>query len=138
MIGGSRLTGYKCGMAALPFVVKALVVLLLVASIARGFLGAPARQPHPRAARALLLTAVCAALSGIVAFLLAAELVAAISAVIAVEAASLSAWCARAAGGGGDDGGGDDEPEPEPAGPPAIDWAAFDRARRSWERTPVG
>jgi hypothetical protein len=125
-------------MAALPFVVKALVVLLLLASIARGFLGAPAREPHPRAARALLATAVGCALGGIVAFLLAAELVAAVGAVIAVETASLSAWCARAPGGGGGDDGGDDEPEPEPAGPPTVDWAAFDRARRSWERTPVG
>jgi hypothetical protein len=125
-------------MAALPFVVKALVVLLLLASIARGFLGAPAREPHPRAARVLLMTAGFCALGGIVAFLLAAEVVAAIAAVLAVEAASLSAWCARAPGGGGDEGGGDDEPEPEPAGPPPVDWAAFDRARRSWERTPVG
>jgi hypothetical protein len=125
-------------MAALPFVVKALVALLLLASIARGFLGAPAPEPHPRAARALLLTAVCCAFAGTVAFLLAAEVVAAAGAVMAVEAASLSAWCARAPGGGGGDGGGDDEPEPEPAGPPPVDWVEFDRARRSWERTPVG
>jgi hypothetical protein len=125
-------------MAALPFVVKAFVALLLLASIARGFLGDPAPEPHPRAARALLLTAVGSALAGILAFLLAAELVAAVGAVIAVEAASLSAWCARAPGGGGGHGGGEDEPEPEPAGPPPFDWVEFDRARRAWERTPVG
>jgi hypothetical protein len=125
-------------MAALPVVVKALVALLLLASIARGFLGDPAREPHPRAARLLLLTAIGSALAGTVAFFLAAELVAAAGAVVAVEAASLSAWCARSPGGGGDDGGGDDEPEPEPAGPPPVDWAEFDRARRAWERTPAG
>jgi hypothetical protein len=60
-----------------------------------------------------------------------------------IETSCVAAWLVRGArdDGGGDDGdGGGGGGGSGPRVPPPIDWEAFDRARRSWERdrTPVG
>ncbi|HSD78186.1 MAG TPA: hypothetical protein VLA98_12310 [Solirubrobacteraceae bacterium] len=124
-------------MPELPLLAKAGVAALLAASIARGFAGAPAARPRPGAAGVLLLAAV--ALYAAATATLAAGRVgsSALLAIAGVEAACASAWLARAdCGGGGGDGGDDDAPA-GPCGPPPIDWDAFDRARRDWEREPT-
>jgi hypothetical protein len=123
---------------ALPLLVKAALAALLLGSIARAFAGPPAKRPNPVATSRFLAFAGAAYSGGTAMLLLGHATLATAFAATGVEAACASAWLARAGGGDGpdDDGGhGGDEP----AGPPPIDWDAFDRARRAWERagTPV-
>ena len=52
----------------------------------------------------------------------------------------MAAWLVRGArddGGGDDGGGGGGGGGSGPKLPPPIDWEAFDRARRAWDRTPT-
>jgi hypothetical protein len=124
--------------SALPLVFKAAFAALLLGSMLRAFLGAPARVPHRDAARALLsVTAVCY-LGGATLILAAEALLAGTLLIMAgIETSCLAAWLVRAGSGGdeddGDEGGGGGG-GPRPPGPAPIDWAAFDRARGSWER----
>jgi hypothetical protein len=126
--------------AELALLGKVGVAVLLTASIVRGFAGAPARARHPAAARVVLLIAASLYASAAVALVADDGVLAALLAVLGVEAACLSAWLARARDddGGDDDGGGggpgpDDGDRPAPHGP-MVDWDAFDRARAAWER----
>jgi hypothetical protein len=60
--------------------------------------------------------------------------------VAGIEASCVAAWLVRGArddGGGDDGGGGGGGGGSGPKLPPPIDWEAFDRARRAWERTPT-
>lgn len=125
-------------MSALPLVLKAAFAALLLGSLLRAFLGAPARAPHRDVARALLSAAALCYLGGAT-LILAAEALLAGTLLIAggIEASCLVAWLARAGSNDDDeggDGGGGGGGGPRPRGPAPIDWDAFDRARRSWER----
>jgi hypothetical protein len=119
---------------ALSLLGKAALAALLLASIVRAFAGPPAAHANPALSRRFLFVAAGAYAAGTAELLLGHSALATALAVCGVEAACASAWLARAAWDDGDDGGGggwDDEP----AGPWPVDWAAFDRARRAWERT---
>ena len=127
-------------MSGLPLGVRAALVVVMVAAIAWGFFGRPPEVKDGRAA----------SLWGGVAFLLA---ILATQRLLADEpdgvaflagtvvATSLSVWHVR--GPTEDEDGGlgvragepEDGPGPRP-GPPydSVDWDAFDRARRAWER----
>jgi hypothetical protein len=118
---------------ALSLLAKAALAAFLLASIVRAFAGPPAPQAKPSISRRFLLVAAGAYAAGTAELVLGHPALATALAVCGVEAACASAWLARAAyDDEDDDGGGWDD---EPAGPWPIDWPAFDRARRSWERT---
>ena len=103
---------------------------ILLASMARAFLGRPAPRPHRRAARALLGATAGFYLAG-AAFVVAANATfpGAFLIVAGIEASCIGAWLVR--GGGGDDGDDGDEDDPAP-----WDWDAFDRARATWGGRP--
>jgi hypothetical protein len=119
---------------ALSLLAKAVLAVFLLASIARAFAGRPAADARPAVSRRFLLLAAAAYVAGTAELVLGHPGLATALAVCGVEAACVSAWLARAARdeGDDDDGGGWDD---EPAGPRPIDWPAFDRARRAWDRT---
>jgi hypothetical protein len=128
--------------SALPLEAKAIMVLVLVLSVARAFLGVPARRAHHRLARTLVGMAICLYVLSGEALLEGQDGMAAAFVVCGVEALCLAAWVARRRddddgwddGGGG--GGGGDDPDNDP--PTPIDWDAFDRARAGWRpREPV-
>jgi hypothetical protein len=128
--------------SALPTVVKAALAALVCASMLRAFLGAPAPSTHRRAARALLgLTAGCYAAGTLVVVAAGSDVVGSLLILAGIETSCLAAWLVRGARGGddgGDDGGGGGGGGGRgPRVPPPIDWDAFDRARRGWDRTPV-
>ena len=120
-------------MIAPSLLAKAALAALLLVSIVRAFAGPPAAHANPALSRRFLFVAGGAYAAGTAELLLGHSALATALAVCGVEAACASAWLARAARDDGDDGGGgwDDGP----AGPWPVDWAAFDRARRAWERT---
>lgn len=106
----------------------------------RAFFGAPAQSAHRRTARALLaLTASCYGAGAIVVIAGGAELLGSLLIIAGIEASCVAAWLVRAArdDGGGDDGDGGGGGGRGPRLPPPIDWEAFDRARRAWDRTPA-
>ena len=119
-------------MSALPLEVKAAIVVVLLVSVARAFLGVPARRSHHRLARTLVGMAICLYILSFEALLEGQDAMAAAFVVCGVEALCRAAWVARRRddddgwddGGGG---GGGDDPDPGP-----IDWDAFDRARAGW------
>jgi hypothetical protein len=123
-----------------PVTLKVAVSLVLLASMARAFLGAPAGRPRRELARGLLLlTAACYLVGSCLVLVIGAELPGSLIVVAGIEAACGAAWLVRGlpeGGGPGDEGGGGGGGE-GPREPGPIDWGAFDRARRSWERTPA-
>jgi hypothetical protein len=126
--------------SALPVMPKVALAAVVCASMWRAFLGAPAPAAHRLAARALLvLTAGCYGGGAAVVVSGGAELLGSMLIVAGIEASCVAAWLVRAArdDGGGDDGGGGGGGGSGPRLPPPIDWEAFDRARRAWDRTPA-
>jgi hypothetical protein len=125
--------------SALPLEVKAVLAVALVLSVARAFMGVPARRAHDRLARTLVGLSICLYVLAGEALLEGQDGMAGAFVVCGVEALCLAAWVARRRGdddgwddGGG--GGGGDDPDP----PTPIDWDAFDRARDGWiPREPV-
>jgi hypothetical protein len=127
--------------SALPLLPKAALAAVVCASMWRAFLGAPAPASHRVAARVLLaLTAACYAGGAAVVIAGGAELAGSLLIVGGIECSCLAAWLVRGArddGGGDDGGGGGGGGGRGPKVPPPIDWEAFDRARRAWDRTPL-
>jgi hypothetical protein len=121
------------GVSAVPLEVKAIVAVALVLSVARAFLGVPARRAHDRLARTLVGLSICLYVLAGEALLENEDGMAAAFVICGVEALCLAAWVARRRNdddgwddGGGGGGGPDDEP------PTPIDWDAFDHARDGW------
>jgi hypothetical protein len=126
--------------SALPLEIKAVVAAALVLSVARAFLGVPARRAHDRLARTLVGFSICLYVLAGEALLESQDGMAAAFVICGVEALCLAAWVARRRddddGWDDDGGGGGDGPDDEP--PTPIDWDAFDRARDGWRpREPV-
>ena len=127
-------------MSALPVLPKVALATVVCASMWRAFFGAPAQAAHRLAARVLLaLTAACYGAGAGVVIAGGPELLGSLLIVAGIETSCVAAWLVRAArdDGGGDDGGGGGGGGRGPKLPPPIDWEAFDRARRAWERTPA-
>jgi uncharacterized membrane protein YgcG len=126
--------------SALPALPKVALAAVVCASMWRAFLGAPAPANHRAAARLLLaLTAACYA-GGAAVVASGADVLGSLLIVAGIEASCVAAWLVRGArddGGGDDGGGGGGGGGSGPKLPPPIDWEAFDRARRAWERTPT-
>ena len=122
-------------MITLSLLGKAALAAFLLASIVRAFAGRPAEHAKPAVSRRFLLVAGAAYAGGTAELLLGHAGLATALAVCGVEAACVSAWLVRAARDEGDDDDGGGGWDDEPAGPWPIDWPAFDRARRAWERT---
>ena len=126
--------------SALPALPKVALAAVVCASMWRAFLGAPAPANNRAAARLLLaLTAACY-LAGAVVVSSGADVLGSLLIVAGIEASCVAAWLVRGArddGGGDDGGGGGGGGGSGPKLPPPIDWEAFDRARRAWERTPT-
>ncbi len=128
-------------MSALPLVVKAVLAAAVLASMARAFLGPPAPAAHRHFARTLLgLTALCYLAGAALVTVGGAELAGSAVVLAGIEISCVAAWVVRATpedGGGGedDDGGGGGGKGPPDPGP--IDWAAFDRERGRWDRSPA-
>ncbi len=134
----ARHRGSLLPVSALPLEIKAIVAVALVLSVARAFLGVPARRAHDRLARTLVGCSIFLYVLAGEALLENQDGMAGAFVICGVEALCLAAWVARrrddddgwdADGGGGGDGPDDDGP---------IDWDAFDRARDGWRpREPV-
>ena len=127
-------------MSALPVLPKVAFAAIVCASMWRAFFGAPAQAAHRLAARVLLaLTAGCYGGGAAVIVAGGPELLGSLLIMAGIEASCVAAWLVRAArdDGGGDDGGGGGGGGRGPKLPPPIDWEAFDRARRAWDRTPA-
>jgi hypothetical protein len=123
--------------SGLPLEVRAALVVVMVAAIAWGFFGRPPESRDGRAAFTWGATAVLLALVATQRLLADhADGVAFLAGT--VVATSLSVWHVR--GEAEDEDGGlgvrADTPEDGPGPRPfdAIDWDAFDRARRGWDR----
>jgi hypothetical protein len=128
--------------SVLPVVPKVALAAIVCASMWRAFLGAPAPASHRVAARTLLaLTLACYVSGALIVVLGGSELLGSLLIIAGIEISCVAAWLVRGArdDGGGDDGdGGGGGGGSGPRVPPPSDWEAFDRARRAWERTPVG
>ncbi len=121
------------GVSAVPLEIKAIVAVALVLSVARAFLGVPARRAHDRLARTLVGLSICLYVLAGEALLEHEDGMAGAFVICGVEALCLAAWVARRRDdddGWDDGGGGGDGPDDEP--PTPIDWDAFDRARDNW------
>ncbi|MEA2252065.1 MAG: hypothetical protein QOG70_2307 [Solirubrobacteraceae bacterium] len=128
--------------SALPVLAKAGLAAIVCASMWRAFLGAPAPAVHRCAARVLLaLTSGCYAAGALAVVVGGGELLGAVLIVVGIETSCVAAWLVRGTrrgdDGGDDGGGGGGGGGRGPKAPPPIDWDAFDRARRAWDRTPV-
>jgi len=126
--------------SALPLEIKAIVAVALVLSVARAFLGVPARRAHDRLARTLVGLAICLYILAGEALLENQDGMAGAFVICGVEALCLAAWVNRRRDDddGWDDGGGGGGEGPDDDPPMPIDWDAFDRARDSWRpREPV-
>jgi hypothetical protein len=118
--------------SSLPPAGSAAVAAVLLASMARAFLGAPARRPRRDAARGLLaLTAACYAAGAVLVAASGAVLPGALLVVAGIEASCLGAWLVR-----GGDGPPPDDPDEGGPAPAPWDWDAFDRARAAWAGGP--
>ena len=128
-------------MSALPLLVKAVLAAGVLASMGRAFLGPPAPASHRHLARGLLgLTATCYLVGAALVTVGDAELAGSIIVLAGIEISCVAAWVVRATPEDGgsdsdDDGGGGGGKGPPDPGP--IDWAAFDRERRAWDRSPA-
>lgn len=126
--------------SALPTITKAALAAILLGSMLRAFFGAPAPGSHRLLAHTLLaLTALCYAGGAFAVLATDALLAGSLLIVGGIEASCLAAWLVRGGsddedGGDGGGGGGGGGPGRGPLEPAPIDWAAFDRARRNWER----
>jgi hypothetical protein len=120
--------------SALPLEVKAILATVLVLSVARAFLGVPARRGHDRLARTLVGLSICLYVLSGEALLEGQDGMAGAFVVCGVEALCLAAWVARRRddddGWDDDGGGGGGGPDSDP--PTPIDWDEFDRARAGW------
>ena len=117
-------------MSSLPPAGSAAVAAVLLASMARAFVGPPARRPRRAAARALLaLTAACYGAGAALVAVSGAVLPGALLVVAGIEASCLGAWLVR-----GGDGPPPDDPDEGGPAPAPWDWDAFDRARAAWAR----
>ncbi|MEA2255877.1 MAG: hypothetical protein QOG35_1922 [Solirubrobacteraceae bacterium] len=130
--------------SALPVLAKAGLAAIVCASMWRAFLGAPAPTVHRCAARVLFaLTSACYVAGALAVVLGGGELLGALLIVVGIESSCVAAWLLRGSrrgdDGGDDGGGGGGGGGRGPKAPPPIDWDAFDRARRAWDRdrTPV-
>lgn len=123
-------------------VLKLALAAVVVGSMARAFIGPPAPPSHGRWARLLLLlTGACYGAGAALTAFGGAELAGALLVLAGIESSCVAAWIVRAApeeggggGGPGDEGGGGGG---GPRRPGPVDWDAFDRARRAWDRTPA-
>jgi hypothetical protein len=125
-------------MPAVSLVVKTAIVLVMLASMLRAFWGRPASPRRPRLGRAMAGIAVLAQAVAVAATLRGQPTLAAFGAALGVEAICLAVWL-----GWEDDRRPDDDEQPPDDGPPGdgvppFDWDAFDRERRSWDRSPAG
>ncbi len=124
-------------MSALPLELKAALVVVMVAAIAWGFFG-PA--PAARDGRNAVMWSLMAVLLGVTAGVRLAEGESDGSAFLAgtVVALSLAVWHVRGPAEDEDGGLGVPAPPAPPEGPrpgpQLVDWDAFDRARRGWDR----
>ena len=118
-------------MTSLSSLASAALAGLLVVSLARAFLGPPARRPHRAAARALLgVTAACYVGGATLVVVSGAPLPGALLIGAGIEASCIGAWLVR-----GTDGPPPDDPDANDGPAPAPwDWDAFDRARAAWAR----
>jgi hypothetical protein len=128
---------------ALPLLAKAAIAAVLIGSMARAFLGPPAPGEHRAWARALLAgTALCYCLGAALVVAAGAALTGSVVVMVGIEAACIAAWLVRALPDGpgrDDDEGGGGGWGRGPWSPiPPVDWDAFDRARREWDRPRVG
>jgi hypothetical protein len=131
-------------LSSLPLAAKAALAAVLMLSMGRAFVGPPAVEPRRAVARTLLaITALCYFAGAGLAALGDAIVPGALVVIAGIETACAAAWLVRALPDGpgndddeadGDDGGGPDGD----GGLPPVDWDAFDRARRAWERPRVG
>jgi hypothetical protein len=124
-------------MSDLPFGLKVALVAVMVAALGWGFFGRP---PESRDARGAALYGAVGLLLGLVSvqrlYTEQPDAVAFITG--AVVAASLAVWHVR--GEAEDEDGGQGVRAQSPDGPrpgPVVDWDAFDRARRGWDRPHV-
>jgi hypothetical protein len=126
----------------LPLVAKAALAAILLLSMGRAFLGAPAVDSHRALARALLLgTALCYCAGAALVLLAGAALPGSLVVILGIETACMAAWLVRALPEGPEreeDGGGWGWGDGPGGGLPPLDWDAFDRARRARERPRVG
>ncbi len=113
-------------MPAVGLVLKTAVALVMVASMVRAFRGPPASPRRPRLGRAVAAFAVLFQICAVAATLTGHMTVAAVAAALGVEATCLAVWL-----GWEDEPPSDDEPHDDV---PPVDWEAFDRERRSWDR----
>ena len=126
-------------MIALPLLLKTAIAAVLIGSLARAFLGKPASTEHRGWARALLAgTAVCYCAGAALVLGVGASVPGSLVVMLGIETACLAAWLVRALPDGpehddDEDGGGGWGRGPWRPIPP-IDWDAFDRARREWDR----
>ena len=126
-------------MSALPVEARAAAAVLLLLSIVRAFRGPPAKVRRPQLARRLVFVACFLQAATIPAMLAGRHFAAAVMAALGVEAACLALWLGLSDEPPDDDGPGGDDGETPPDDPSSDwDWDEFDRARRSWERPPVG
>lgn len=118
---------------------RAAAAVLLLLSIVRAFRGPPAQVRRLALARRLVYVACLLQIATIPAMVAGRYTVAALMAALGVEAACLALWLGLSDEPPDDDGpgGGDGETPPEDPSPD-WDWDRFDRARRAWERPPVG
>lgn len=124
-------------MSALPLEVRAAAAVVLLVSIVRAFRGPPAEVPRPVLARRLVFVA-CALQAATVPVIIAGwSIPAAALAALGVEAACFALWLGLSDE-PPDDGEGDDDAPPPEEPSPDVDWDAFDRARRSWDRPRIG
>jgi hypothetical protein len=116
-------------MSAVPPVAKVAIAALLIASMARAFLGEPASPARPRLGKLAIGVACIVQATAIVSALTAHDMLAGLAAALGVEATCAAAWLGWYDDGPGPDDGPDDDDEVPP-----FDWDAFDRERRSWDR----
>jgi hypothetical protein len=131
--------------SSLPLVAKAALAALLMFSMGRAFMGPPAVEPRRAVARTLLaITALCYFAGASLAALGDAIVPGALVVIAGIETACAAAWLVR---GLPDSPGNDDDDEDDgddgggpggDGGLPPVDWDAFDRARRAWDRPRVG
>jgi hypothetical protein len=117
-------------MSGVPPVVKVAVAVVLLASMARAFLGPQASPTRPMLGK-LAIAAACLVQAGAIAAALTAhDMLAGVAAAGGVEATCVAAWLGWYDEPPGPDDDSDDDVPP-------FDWDAFDRERSSWDRPRV-